>query len=104
MSGEGATVADFGFASELRRLKALGREVDGDPLTSAVFTILDLRAQVVSLQETNEHLQELLRSCVLQSPTEFPKPLLVAICRACGVPVPGGIIVESGAEPDGVSA
>lgn len=91
MSGEGATVADFGFASELRRLKALGREVDGDPLTSAVFTILDLRAQVEQLKRENEHRQELLASCVLGAPAAFREPLLVAICRACGVPVPGGI-------------
>jgi len=91
VSGEGATVADFGFASELRRLKALGREVDGDPLTSAVFTILDLRAQVEQLKRENEHRQELLASCVLEAPSAFREPLLVAICRACGVPVPGGI-------------
>jgi len=91
VSGEGATVADFGFASELRRLKALGREVDGDPLTSAVFTILDLRAQVEQLRRENEHRQELLASCVLEAPSAFREPLLIAICRACGVPVPGGI-------------
>lgn len=92
MSGrEGATVADFGFASELRRLKALGREVDGDPLTSAVFTILDLRAQIERLKRENDHQQELLASCVLEAPAAFREPLLVAICRACGVPVPGGI-------------
>lgn len=92
MSGrEGATVADFGFASELRRLKALGREKDGDPLTSAVFVILDLRSEAVRLQATNDHLSDLLRSCVLEAPAAFREPLLVAICRACGVPVPGGI-------------
>ena len=103
MSGN-ATVVDFGFEGELRRLKTLGREKDGDPLTSAIFAILDLRREAVRLRATNDHLQDLLRSCVMEAPAAFREPLLVAICRACGVPVPGGIIVESGAEPDGVSA
>lgn len=92
MSGrEGATIADFGFSAERNRLKTLGREKDGDPLTSAVFVILDLRAEAIRLQATNDHLQDLLRSCVLEAPAAFREPLLIAICRACGVPVPGGI-------------